>query len=73
MMMEEQLAEGRRELEECERVKRKVEDRLTEMEGFGGDGEIGLRSGNSVGEEYRGKEAEDTRRMWQMIHELYDG
>ena len=45
MMMEEQLAEGRRELEECERVKRKVEDRLTEIEGFGGDEEIGLRSG----------------------------
>ena len=71
-MMEEQLEEGRKEMEECERVKRKVEESLKEMEGFGRDEETGESSINGAGKGTMVKEMEDTQRMWKMIHELED-
>jgi hypothetical protein len=58
MMMEEQLEEGRREMGECERVRRKVEESLREMEGLGRDSD------------FKAKRRDDTQRLWQMIHEL---
>jgi mediator of RNA polymerase II transcription subunit 7 len=73
MMMEEQLEQGRREMEECDRVRRKVDESLREMEGFGRDSEVGGRGMNGVGGEAKTKEVEDTQRLWQMIHELDQG
>ena len=72
MMMEEQLEEGRKEMEECERVKGKVEEKLKEMEGFGRDGDTGGSRVNGVGKGTMVKETENTQRMWKMIHELED-
>ena len=72
MMMEEQLAEGRREMEECERVRGKVEESLREMEGFGRDGETAEKSETSAEKRDVEKEVEDTQRMWQMIQALDD-
>ena len=52
-MMEEQVEEGRREMQECERVKAKVEEQLGEIEREGhgverrdGDGEYGNKDDN---------------------------
>jgi mediator of RNA polymerase II transcription subunit 7 len=68
MMMEEQLEEGRREMEECERVKAKVEESLKAMEGLSLNAE---GSGvNGVVKDAKVKEMEDTQRLWQMIHEM---
>jgi mediator of RNA polymerase II transcription subunit 7 len=68
MMMEEQLEEGRREMEECERVKAKVEESLKTMEGLGLNAECS--SVNGVAKDAKAKETEDTQRLWQMIHEM---
>jgi mediator of RNA polymerase II transcription subunit 7 len=69
MMMEEQLEEGRREMEECERVRGKVEESLREMEGLVRDSEVG-GGANGVGKNDAANEQDDTQRLWQMIHEL---
>jgi hypothetical protein len=68
MMMEEQLEEGRREMEECERVKAKVEESLKTMEGLGLN--VEGSSVNGVAKDAKAKETEDTQRLWQMIHEM---
>jgi mediator of RNA polymerase II transcription subunit 7 len=71
MMMEEQLEEGRREMEECERVRGKVEESLKAMEGLGLNAEgSGVRGVNGVVKDSKAKEMEDTQRLWQMIHEM---
>jgi hypothetical protein len=68
MMMEEQLDEGKREMEECERVKAKVEESLKAMERLGLNTE---GSGvNGVAKDAKAKETEDTQRLWQMIYEM---
>jgi mediator of RNA polymerase II transcription subunit 7 len=68
MMMEEQLEEGKREMEECERVKAKVEESLKAMERLGLNTE---GSGvNGVAKDAKAKETEDTQRLWQMIYEM---
>ena len=71
-MMQEQLEEGRREMAECERVRRKVEESLMEMEALGKDGEFaggeplnGIGSGDS-----EAQERDDTQNLWRLIHEL---
>ena len=70
MMMEEQLEEGRREMEECERVRGKVEESLKAMEGLGLNAKgSGVRGVNGV-KDVKAKEMEDTQRLWQMIHEM---
>jgi mediator of RNA polymerase II transcription subunit 7 len=71
MMMEEQLGEGRREMEEYERVKAKVEESLKAMEELGLNAEgSGVRRVNGSVKDAKAKEMEDTQRLWQMIHEM---
>ena len=71
MMMEEQLEEGRREMEECEKVKAKVEESLKVMEELGLNAEdSGVRRADGVVKDAKAKEMEDTQRLWQMIHEM---
>jgi mediator of RNA polymerase II transcription subunit 7 len=71
MMMEEQLEEGRREMEECERVRGKVEESLKAMEGLGLNAEgSGVRGVNGVVKNTKAKEMDDTQSLWQMIHEM---
>ena len=71
-MMQEQWEEGRREMGECERVRRKVEESLMEMEALGKDGEFargealnGIGTGDS-----EAQERDDTQNLWRLIHEL---
>jgi mediator of RNA polymerase II transcription subunit 7 len=73
MMMEEQLDQGKKEMEECERVRKKVDESLREMEGFGRDSETEGNGVNGVGGEAKTKEVEDRQRLWQTIHELEQG
>ena len=71
MMMEEQLEEGRKEMEECERVRGKVEESLKMMEGLGLNAEgSGVRGVNGAVKDAKAKEMEDTQSLWQMIHEM---
>jgi mediator of RNA polymerase II transcription subunit 7 len=71
MMMQEQLEEGKREMAECETVRRKVEESLRQMEAFGRDGEIvGGKGLNGVDGDSKPTERDDTRSLWRMIHEL---
>ena len=70
MMMEEQLEEGRKELEECERVKDKVDESLKAMEGFVKNEKTGTMSVNGVGKGTTLEEVETTQRMWKIIQEL---
>lgn len=75
--MEAQLEEGKREMEECERVKRKVEVILCEIEkGSGRDGSIRCGDGRMDLNEQGGSgniaskstdEVEDARRLWKML------
>ncbi len=61
-MMEEQIEEGRREMQECDRVKNKVEERLAEFEN--GGHEVERRDGN--GED--GKKTDGTRNDTNIAH-----
>ena len=70
MMMEEQLEEGRREIEECERVKEKVEQSLMEIEELGKNIRTERRGINGVGGDSNVKESEEAQQLWQMIYEL---
>jgi mediator of RNA polymerase II transcription subunit 7 len=70
MMMEEQLEEGRREIEECERVKEKVEQSLMEIEELGKNIQTERRGINGVGGDSNAKESEEAQKLWQMIYEL---
>lgn len=71
-MMQEQLEEGKREMAECERVRRKVEESLVEMEALGKDGEfVGGKALNGLGSgDSEAQERDDTQSLWHLIHEL---
>lgn len=73
MMMEERLEEGRREMEECERVRRKVEDSLKEMERLRREGQAGGEMGVSGnGGQSKAKELDDIHSLWQTIYKVDD-
>ncbi len=81
-MMEEQIEEGRREMQECDRVKTKVEERLAEIERGGreverrdGDGDGGngkktdnMRNGTSTAHAMGGDE--HVKRLWRMMTDI---
>lgn len=78
--MEELVEEGRREMEECDRVKGKVERALREIEeggrdggGGGGGGGVGsggkgLDAGNSMVHD-KGRQ-DDAKRLWKMMNDI---
>lgn len=70
-MMEEQLEEGRREMEECDVVKRKVERVLREIEDgkfHGGRGD----SGQDMGAKAQGEELH-VKQLWKMMTDIDAG
>ena len=67
MMMEKQLEEGRKELDECERVKEKVEEKLRDMGSLGQEKDLVHYTTSA---KVQNGETNDTRRLWQAIHDM---
>jgi len=77
--MEEQIDEGRREIEECDRVKEKVENMLKELEEEGrreasGGGTISATNGlqDGDGHEPSDEKVAEAKRLWEIINEEVD-
>jgi mediator of RNA polymerase II transcription subunit 7 len=73
VMMESQLAEGRKETEQCEKMKKKVEERLQFMARSVPDAGVG-RADKAIDQVVPGKSPQQTkiRRMWGEIYALDD-
>ena len=81
-MLEGMLEDGKREVEECERVKEEVGRFLGEVEGWKERREGGVEEGRSVngigdarkevkeGNEFSEEKLEEARRMWKLIDEI---
>ncbi len=70
MMMEKQLEEGKQELEECERVKEKVDEKLREMGSFGQERNTFSVTKNEGDTKTTDVNADDARRLWKAINDM---
>jgi hypothetical protein len=72
-MMENQLAEGRKEIEQCEKMKKKVEERLQFMARSVPEAGVGSADG-AIDHVVSRKSLQQNkiRRMWEKIYALED-
>lgn len=73
-MMEERIEEGRREIEECDRIKIKTEQILKDLEEEGREVVGGEMNGGANGAHDGVEDAKtaEARKLWRMIHEEVD-
>ena len=71
MMMEERIEEGRREIEECDRIREKTERTLKELEEEGRviNGEEKPTSANGAQGGKEDAKTVEARRLWRMIQD----
>ena len=72
-MLEDQLEAGKREIDECEEVKAKVESALREIGTNGNFQKQNIDAGDDRTDLMRNADDQvETKRLWHMIHELFD-